>query len=239
MIFLLLLVLWMADPAREANKAYEAGDFEVAVQLYQQAIVNNPEEARLYFNLGNALAKLGRYDEAGAAYEQFKAMQENAALAARADYNTGNLLTEQQQWEAAAKKFKETLRQNPGDQQARFNYELALRKQQEQEQNQDQDQDQQQNQDKNQQQQQNQNDQQNQQQKNQEQNQDQNQQKQDQKQPNDGEQKPDKQQQMQNVPISPKEAEQMLKALENKEKDLLKKLKKQKAEPPKPNEKDW
>ena len=57
-------------------------------------------------------------------------------------YNIGNILGEQQQWDQAAESFRRALRQNPDDEEAKFNFELAnrnLQQQQQQQQNQPQD----------------------------------------------------------------------------------------------------
>jgi Ca-activated chloride channel homolog len=128
----LLLTASVLNDARKANEAFQRGDYEEAVQLYRQAIAQNPDDARLYFNLGNALSKLGSTEEAVEAYENFKSRSENARDQSLADYNKGRLHTDLEQYDEALKFYRDALRKNPNDQDARHNYELALRKQQEQ-----------------------------------------------------------------------------------------------------------
>ncbi len=146
-----------AQSPEEANRAFEEGDFARAVELYRAAIAETPEDARLYFNLGNALSKAGNPDEAEEAYRQFQTRTELAEEQAMADYNLGTAMSERGDLEAAVSHLRNALKRNPGDEDAKVNYEMALRQlqeQQEQEQpnqdQQDQDQDQDQSEDQNQ-----------------------------------------------------------------------------------------
>lgn len=232
-IFLLAFFLIGAslNDAREANEAYRNGDYEKAIELYKKAIQSDGENSKLYFNLANALAKNGETEEAIRYFEQFKTMSEDADKKAMADYNIGNIYSEMEEWGQATKYYRNSLRSHAVDPDAKHNYELAKKKQEENQQGQqDQNQNQQQ-QDQNQDQQQ-QNDQQQNQQQNQDQNQDQQQQNQDQ---------PDQQQQQQSSQrMDQAQAEKILEALEQKEKELLKQFKKQKSESSNnTNDKDW
>lgn len=234
-IILLALFLTGAslNDAREANEAYRNGDYAKAEELYRKAIDSNPDNAKLYFNLGNALAEQGKAEEALRVFEEYKTMTENPQQRAMADYNIGNLHIQSKQWDKAIAAYKNALRYREADEDAKYNYELALKKkkEQQQQQNQQNNQDQNQNQNQDQQQQQNQN----------QQNQDRNRQQQQQNQSQ--QQNQDRQQQQQPRPeqISKQEAENILKALEQKEKDLLKEFKKKKKTESSntDNEKDW
>lgn len=226
---LLLAFLIGAGPedARKANEAYNRGDFETAIGLYKKAIEANPENAKLYFNLGNALANTGQAEEAIRFFERYKSMTQDPGQQARADYNIGNVHAQQKEWERAADAYRDALRYRDGDTDAKHNYELALQRQQQQQQQQQSQQNQ------NQQQQQ-------QQQQNQNQDQQQNQQQQQQQQSQNQDQQQQQQQQQQMNQISKEEAEKILQALEQKEKELLKEFKKQKTESSNDtNEKDW
>lgn len=238
-VTLFLLGASTPDDARKANEAYRNGDYTTAIGLYKKAIEDDPENAKLYFNMANALAKEGQTEEAIRYYEQFRTRTDDPEQRALADYNIGNVYSEIEQWDKALKHYKDALRQNDADVDAKHNYELALKNkqqqdQQQQQQNQDQDQDQDQ-QDQQQQQDQNQNQQQDQQQDQDQQNQDQ---QQNQNQQNQQNQQPDQQQDP--GKMSKAEAEKILQALEQKEKELLRQFKKQKTESSNnTNEKDW
>lgn len=238
-LLILLFGLFLAgasiEDARKANEAYRSGDYAKAIELYKKAIDENPENTKLYYNLGNALAKDGNAEEAIRYFEQFKALSEDSEQRAMADYNIGNIHAEMEKWDKAVNSYKNSLRYKSIDEDAKHNYELALKKNEEQQQNQQQQQNSQdqqnnQNQDQNQQQQQQQQD----------QKQDQQQNQQQQQQQNDQQQQNQQQQQPKPNQISKAEAEKILKALEQKEKDLLKEFKKQKTESSNStNEKDW
>lgn len=238
-IFLLIFVI-STDVARRANEAYEKGDYAVAEQAYLEAIRETPDDARLYFNLGNSLAQQGKFDEAVTAFEKFKDMSDSPEDRSKADYNIGNIFGNQEKWDKAAEQFRQSLRQNPEDSEAKYNYELANRllQKQEQQQEQQQQQDQnQQNQDDNSEGEQQQSDQ-------QQQEGDQNQQDQQQNQQNEsqdqqgGEQQQQERQQAQSD-MTEEEADRILNALDNKEKDLLKNYHKNKVPSNTRHAKNW
>lgn len=224
------------NDGRKANEAFERGDYAEAVQLYRQAIAQNPDDARLYFNLGNALSELGETEQALEVYNQYKSMSDNVQQQALADYNQGRLLTENEQYDEALKYYRDALRKNPDDADARHNFELALKKQQQEEEqqpeqepddqsNEDQEQDGEQDQEQNEQE-----------QENQDQQQDQNQNQQsDSQEEQDGEQ----QQQPQPESMSREEAENLLDALGQLERELLEGRKKEATESSSSNDRDW
>mgnify|MGYP006307977237 FL=1 len=150
---------------------------------------------------------------------------------ALADYNQWTMLTDQEEFQQAAELFREALKKNPDDEDARHNYELALRRQQEQEQ-------QQQQQDSNQEEQSNEQQQNQQQQQDGENEQDQNQQ---QQQPQDQPNNPEDQGEQQPSPteMTPEEAENILDALAQLERKLLEDMKKESEQTQSQNEKDW
>ena len=95
-IIALLLIASLAQAApksfKAANKALEDGRFDDAVNLYHEAIAEAPESGELYFNLGNAQYKAGRYEEAVASYEYAASMTESDYTRGRSWYNIGNCM---------------------------------------------------------------------------------------------------------------------------------------------------
>jgi len=222
-----LFVASSLNDARKANEAFKNGDYELAVQLYRQAIDQNPDNSRLYFNLGNALAEAGNTEEAMEVYEKFKSMTEVNNQQALADYNKGKLLSEQENFDEAISHFREALRKNPDDEDARFNYELAQRmKQQQEQQQQEQQQDSQSDQDDS-------DGEEEEQENDQNQQQNPNQQPQNQDQPQDQEQRPEPSN------MSEEEAENILDALEQLERELLENREKEANVRRQQNDKDW
>lgn len=142
-----------ADPERKmrrGNSLYEREKYDEAIQAYREARLEAPESKGLWYNVGNALYRKGAFEEAvgeygGAASAPDKKVQEWTA------YNTGNALYRGQQYQQAIEAYKQALRLDPNDVDAKFNLELAQdrlqemqQQQQQQEQGEGQDQEQQQ-----------------------------------------------------------------------------------------------
>lgn len=228
----LLLLGASLEDARKANEAYDNGNYEEAISLYKKAIDANPENAKLYFNLASAQAKAGKTQEAIRTFEQYKTMTNNPDERAKANYNIGKVLSDTKKWDKAVDYYKKSLRYMADDTDAKHNFELAKQKKKEQQKKKQQ---QQQNQQNNQQ-----NNQDQQQKQKQQQKQNQNQQNKQQQQNKQNQQQQKKKQQQRPQKMTKAEAEKILEALGQKEKDLLKKFKKQKTESSKSeNDKDW
>ena len=52
------------------NEAYRAGDYRLAAKRYAAAAVVRKDDPAAYFGMGMALSKLGRQEEAHAAYQR-------------------------------------------------------------------------------------------------------------------------------------------------------------------------
>ena len=125
---------------RKGNTHYETGNFIDAEINYKKALAKNADLLEAQFNLGDALVKQERFDEALEAFEKVSASTENQNLKANALHNKGNVLLSQQDLEGAIESYKDALRINPKDQETRYNYAYVkkLLEQQQQQQNQDQ-----------------------------------------------------------------------------------------------------
>lgn len=139
---------------RTGNTQYELGNFVDAEINYKKALEQNANLLQAQFNLGDALAKQDRFEEALASFDLVSSTSEDEQLKANAYHNKGNVQLQQQDLEGAIESYKEALRTNPKDHQTRYNYAYAKKQleqqqeqQQDQEQDQEQDQDQEQNQD--------------------------------------------------------------------------------------------
>jgi len=243
--FLLIFLVLLADvtidgtrKGREGNKKYYSEDYQNAEQSFIKGLegLSASEKSRtssgLYNNLGCALNKQKKFEEAADVLQKAISTASSAEESSRAHFNSGNNLVQMQQLDAALDMYKEALLADPKNEAARFNYEFVKRlKNEQQEQNSGQNQQEQENQD----QQQNQ-DQQNQQ--NQNQNQNQQEQNQDQQQ-GENEDQNDQQEQPQNPnQMSQEEAQRILQKLQSDEKELLKQSKKVKGTGKK-SKKDW
>ena len=205
----------------KGNKLYEEGKFKDAMKQYKDALEENPASVVGRYNLGLSEIRIGSNpnDTTEAAKKMLESGMKNMQqvanlgskrpdLASKANYNLGNVAFNSQDFQKAIDYYKQSLRLDPNDENARRNLRIAQLKiqndDQNQDQNQDQDQDQEQNED-----QQDQNQDQNQDQQDQEQNQDQNEdQNQDQQ---------DQENQQPQSNLNEQTAEQILNAIENKE----------------------
>ena len=227
---------------RRGNREFKDGNFQEAAVDYQKALLRDSTSFAASYNLANTLYRMENYTEAKSLLDTISKAAVISEHASDYYYNSGNTSVSMKDWQGAVDAYKESLRRNPGDLEAKENYIYArkmLENQQNQNQNQDQNQNQNQdqNQDQNKDQNQDQNKDQNQNQdQNQDQNKDQNQdQNKDQNQNQDG-QSPQPQPQ-----ISKQSAQQMLNAIMAKEKETQEKVKKEKAAvlQSKQKEKNW
>ena len=122
---------------KKGNDLYNQQKYDEAAKEYAKAVAKDPNNASGLFNLGNSLYQQKKFDDSR------KLMTESAKLAkdkngkAAANYNIGNTYMSQQKWEDAVNAYKQTLRNNPQDVDAKYNLSYAeqmLKKQQQQQQ---------------------------------------------------------------------------------------------------------
>ena len=109
------------------KKALEEKRVEEALGHFAREAALAPEDPSGAYNLGTALSLAGRGEEALAALRKAKGAS-RGDLAADASFNSGNVLLAGRQWESAAAAYRDALRARPGDPDAAYNYELALRR---------------------------------------------------------------------------------------------------------------
>ena len=209
---------------REGNRQYNSEKVEDAEKSYRRALDVDEKSNLATFNLGNALYRQKKYEEAGREFEKAASGTTDKMDKAWAYHNLGNSYLQQQKLKESIEAYKQALRNNPNDADTKYNlsYALNLLKQQEQEQQNQDNQDNRNNQDQQNQDQQNQDNQ-------DQQDQDQQQQQQD--------QKKDETQPQQ---ISREDAQRLLDAIAQEEKELQEKLQKKERAGYRPKiEKNW
>ncbi len=200
---------------RQGNRNFEKGDFKAAEKDYRKALELNRESTRGQFNLGTAVYRNNNFEEAGKIYSGLAEKKNSRDVQSKVFHNLGNSLLQAKEYEKSIQAYKNALLNDPKNLDTKYNLEYAkrmLKKQQQQQQ--------QQNQDKK---------------------EDQKDQKDKQQQPQDQQQRNDQQKQPQDQKkISKEDAERMLEALKNDEKQTMQKVKKQKAKVQVVGiEKDW
>jgi tetratricopeptide (TPR) repeat protein len=219
---------------RKGNNNYKEGNYQQAEVEYRKALEGNPASYKADFNLGNALYKQKQYDAAAAKYAGLAEKESDRQKLGRYYYNLGNALFEKKSYQESIEAYKNALRNMPGDMDSKHNLQLALRTLNEQQQQQQQ------------QQQQNKNDQQQNKDQQKQQQGGENQQKQDQQDQNQQQDQKGQESQDGNQPkqvkgqISPEDAERILQALENEEKDVMKRVQEKKERTQKvQSDKNW
>jgi tetratricopeptide (TPR) repeat protein len=223
---------------RRGNRDFRKENFREAEIDYRKALVKDSMSVAANYNLASTLYREGDYAQAQQTLERVKEVAPMSPSAADYYFNLGDAALQQQDYQKAVEAFGESLIRRPDDLLAKENFIYAKKKLQDQQQNQ-----QNQNNDQNQ----NQDDQnRDQDQDNQQNDQDQDRNKDDQQNDenqNDQNQDQNNQQQSQGQQpkISPQAAQQMLQAIQAKEKETQDKVNKQKAEALKSRqkEKNW
>ena len=214
---------------RRGNRDFKKENFKEAELDYFRGLAKDSLSFAANYNMANTLYRQENYDQALKHLEKIAELAADSPVAADYYYNLGNVAMAKEDYQKAVDAYKQSLLRNPTDLEAKENYIYAkekLKQQQNQQNKQDQ-QNQQQNNDKDQQNQDQNKDQQNQDDKKDDQNKDQNQEKND---PEKNDQNQDEQnQQGQQPKISPQAAQQMLQAIQAKEKETQDKVNKEKA----------
>lgn len=207
------------DYIRSGNKLYNDSLFIKAEVDYRKALDINPKSTDAMFNLGNSLLMQQKVKEAMEQYESVSKVEKDKSKLAEIYHNMGVILQSAKQYPQCIEAYKESLRNNPKDDETRYNLALAqklLKDQQQNQQNQDQQQQQQD-------------------QKEDKQDQNKDQQEQDKK----DQQQQQQQQQQQKNEMSKENAQQLLNAVMQDEKNVQDKVKKQIQIQGKKLDKDW
>jgi tetratricopeptide (TPR) repeat protein len=194
---------------KAGNDAYKKSNFPVAEQSYNNALKKNPANATAQFNLGNALYKADKKEAAIAAYEKSITQLKKPIEKSNAWYNKGVVEQNDQKLPECIASYKEALKLDPTNEDARQNLQKALQQQKKEEEKKKEEKKKGNEKDK-------------------KDNDDQNKQNQQQQEP-----KP------QQSKLTKKEAEEKLKALLQQEKNLQNKLRKVNVQAPNKPEKDW
>lgn len=124
----------------DAREAYTQGNYTEASRLYQTLMDTYGEDSEeLRLNYAHSLQKIDQQKEADAAYRSLAANASDRNIRSAAYQQLGIKAIQNQNLQDAVTYFKQSLKSQPKNESARYNYELAkkkLREQQEQEQQQ-------------------------------------------------------------------------------------------------------
>ncbi len=231
----LVFLFYFSQAQREERKLIDNGNTEYknekyneAEILYRKSLEKNRESEIANFNLGDALYKQGKYEDAANIFNGIAGKTTDKDLKAKAFHNLGNSLLKTEKYQESVNAYKNSLKNNSVDEETRYNLAYAMSKlQQQQQQNQ-------QNQDKK--------DEKQEKQEQQKQDEKKDEKKQDEQQQADNNDQQEKEQQQQKQDkLSKQDAERMLEALGKEEKDVQDKMKKERLKQAQKMkiEKDW
>tara|TARA_B100001741_G_scaffold313001_1_gene317780 strand:+ start:339 stop:1124 length:786 start_codon:yes stop_codon:yes gene_type:complete len=109
----------------EGNKKIEQNDFIGAEMDYRNSLSNNPNYPKGLYNLGNAQYNSSAYDEAVQQFFRTQKFSKNKLDKHSAFHNMGNVYMKKKEYDKAVESYKSALRNNPSDDETRYNYALA------------------------------------------------------------------------------------------------------------------
>ena len=141
----------LADKVREGNQLYQDGNYDGALDKYVNAQIDSPETPQLDFNIADVQYKRGKHSEAAQLFEKV-IKSDDIGMKAKSSFNLGNTLYRQGKMKEALECYKKTVdyinetTPTPSEldalkNDAKYNYEYVekkMKEQQQKQQNQDQ-----------------------------------------------------------------------------------------------------
>lgn len=135
--FTLVLLLFMVVPCikaqtdrqyiREGNRLYRAEKYADAEVAYRKSIEKNPRNSQAIYNLGNALLAQEKDFAAVRQFEEAAKIESNPLRKAMSYHNIGVICQGKKLFAEAIEAYKDALRLNPNDDMTRYNLELCKR----------------------------------------------------------------------------------------------------------------
>ncbi len=109
----------------EGNEKLSENDFVEAEAEYRKAMSKDIKNANAPYNLANAYYRNEKLTEAFDRYKQAASKATEKAERHKAFHNMGNVFMKNKEYEKAVEAFKNALRNDPNDEETRYNYALA------------------------------------------------------------------------------------------------------------------
>lgn len=110
----------------KGNELYKKRQFEEAAGEYRKAADLNTKNAKAQYNLGDALYKSGKIEAAQKAFDDAAESSKDETARSKALYNKGVSLSTQKKLLESIEAYKQSLRLNATDEEARQNLQKAL-----------------------------------------------------------------------------------------------------------------
>ncbi|MFN3917912.1 MAG: tetratricopeptide repeat protein [Flavobacteriales bacterium] len=112
----------------DGNKAYKNGEFKQAKELWQRAGENLYRPAPINYNKGNAQYRTENFEEAANSYKTAIEQSSDKLEKAKQYHNLGNTYLKSEKTKEAVEAYKQALRNNPYDEETRYNLAYAQKK---------------------------------------------------------------------------------------------------------------
>lgn len=109
----------------KAQKNIKTGDLASAEANYRRVIASDPKNTEAKYNLANLYYQMGKNTEAQRRYIQAAEMAQTKAEKHKISHNLGNVFMNEKQYRPAVEAYKNALRNNPKDDETRYNLALA------------------------------------------------------------------------------------------------------------------
>ncbi len=113
------------DYIRRGNRHYHDSVYDKAQVEYQKGFQKDSNCVQVLYNLGNSMLRQGQPKEAMEKYEKAAKMEHNPVRRHMIYHNMGVILQRQKQFGPAIQAYKEALRCNPTDDESRYNLVLC------------------------------------------------------------------------------------------------------------------
>ncbi len=138
-LLLLTIITGQAQQNKQTDKAvtkyinkglrsYDKADYNEAELNFRKALAKDPVNAIAAYNLGLTQTEQDKNLEAAHYFEKSGKQANEPLLKSKAYFNQGNVWYHKKKYEKAVEAYKNALRQNPEDEEARYNLALAQRK---------------------------------------------------------------------------------------------------------------
>ena len=112
----------------KALNAYNRAEYTTAENLFRKALAKDPTNAIASYNLGLTQIEQNKVLEANRFFNKSAQVAKDKELKSKAFYNQGNIWYHKKKYDKAVEAYKNALRNNPNDEEARYNLALAQQK---------------------------------------------------------------------------------------------------------------
>jgi len=123
---------------RQGTNEYKSDKYVESEEFYRKALDKDPKSFEAKFNLADALYKQKKIDASLKLLEELEQNEKNPQRLAQIYHNKGNIYFAANKLDESIDNYKKALKQNPNDDQTRYNLIAAQKMKQQQDQNKDQ-----------------------------------------------------------------------------------------------------